>query len=151
MLFTAALLGVLLLFDEICSNERHLTLLAVVFGGLIGIATLLRPTAISSPRCLLQCSICKSEQSFRRSNFSLYRQFLPSSFSRRGQHATMPCSVNLCSRLRAVAVTCGWATIRPLAGFYQKPPDHPGLNEVQLDHFSRTTQSPISSRRPWRL
>lgn len=48
MLFTAALLGVLLLFDEICSNERHLTLLAVVFGGLIGIATLLRPTAISS-------------------------------------------------------------------------------------------------------
>ena len=48
MLFTAALLGVLLLFDEICSNERHLTLLAVVFGGLIGFATLLRPTAISS-------------------------------------------------------------------------------------------------------
>jgi hypothetical protein len=47
--FAAALLGVLLLFDEICSNERHFTLPAVVLGGLAGFACLLRPTAILFP------------------------------------------------------------------------------------------------------
>jgi 4-amino-4-deoxy-L-arabinose transferase-like glycosyltransferase len=135
MLFTATLLGVLLLFDEICSNERHLTLLAVVFGGLIGIATLLRPTAILLPALLASVFYLQKRAivptlkllsistvltlivlaPWSARNYALFGELVLTSTSGGG---------NL------------WMGNNPATtGFYQKPPDHPGLNEAQLDRL----------------
>jgi 4-amino-4-deoxy-L-arabinose transferase-like glycosyltransferase len=135
MLFTAALLGVLLLFDEICSNERHLTLLAVVFGGLIGIAALLRPTAILLPALLA-------------SVFYLQKRAIVPTLKLLSISTVLtlivlaPWSARnyaLFGELVLTSTSGGsnlWMGNNPTTtGFYQKPPNPPGMNEVQLDRF----------------
>lgn len=133
MLFAAALLGVLLLFDEICSNERHLTLLAAVFGGLIGIATLLRPTAILLPALLALVFYLQKRTIVPAlkllSISTLLTLIVLTPWAAR--------NYALFGELVLTSTSGGsnlWMGNNPATtGFYQQPPDHPGLNEVQSD------------------
>jgi 4-amino-4-deoxy-L-arabinose transferase-like glycosyltransferase len=133
MLFAAALLGVLLLFDEICSSDKHFRLLAAILGGLIGFATLLRPTAILLPALLgavfymqrrkivpslelvsiatVLMLIVLTPWSAR--NYALFGEAVLTSTSG---------GANL------------WMGNNPATtGFYQTPPDHTGMNEVEIN------------------
>jgi len=133
MLFAAALLGVLLLFDEICSNERHLTLLAVVFGGLIGIATLLRPTAILLPALLAVVFYLQKRTIVP----ALKLLFVSTVLALIVLAPWSARNYALFGELVLTSTSGGsnlWMGNNPATtGFYQQPPDHPGLNEVQLD------------------
>jgi 4-amino-4-deoxy-L-arabinose transferase-like glycosyltransferase len=158
MLFTAALLGVLLLFDEICSSERHFKLLAVALGGLIGFASLVRPTAILFPALLTSVFYVQKREivaSLKLLSITTVLTFL----------ILAPWSArNYALFGEPVFTTSGgvnlWMGNNPTTtGFYQTPPgwrsgeshnpttpgvhqDVPtifeGMNEVQIDRFFRS-------------
>jgi 4-amino-4-deoxy-L-arabinose transferase-like glycosyltransferase len=132
-LFAAALLGVLLLFDEICSSERHFKLLTVALGGLIGFATLLRPTAILLPALLGPVFYVEKRKiipSLKLVSITTVLMLV----------VLMPWSARnytLFGELVLTSTSGGanlWMGNNPTTtGFYQPPPVDAGLNEVQLN------------------
>ncbi len=133
MLFAVALLGILSLFDEICSNERHFKLLSVVLGALIGFATLLRPTAILFPALLALVFYVQKRKiipSLKLISITTVLMLI----------ILMPWSVRnyaLFGELVLTSTSGGanlWMGNNPTTtGFYQSPPEHAGMNEVQLN------------------
>ena len=136
MPFAAALLGVLLLFDEICSNQKHFTWLAVVLGGLIGFASLLRPTAILLPALLASVFYAQN------------RKFIPSLklifiTAVLALVILMPWAARNYALFGEPVITTSaganmWMGNNPTTtGFYQSPPSYLGMNEVQVDRILR--------------
>jgi len=132
-LFAAALLGILLLFDEICSSERHFKLLTVVLGGLIGFATLLRPTAILLPVLLAPVFYVEKRKIFPSLKFVSITTVLM-------LIVLVPWSARnyaLFGELVLTSTSGGanlWMGNNPATtGFYQTPPVDAGMNEVQLN------------------
>jgi 4-amino-4-deoxy-L-arabinose transferase-like glycosyltransferase len=133
MLFAAALLGILCLFDEICSNESHVKLLSVALGGLIGFASLLRPTAILLPAVLALVFYLQKRKiipSLKLISITTVVMLI----------ILMPWSARNYALFGepVLASTSGgavlWMGNNPTTtGFYQKPPDYAGMNEVQLN------------------
>lgn len=135
MLFTVALLGVLLLFDEISSSQKHFKLSAVVLGALIGIASLFRPTAILLP--VLFASLFYVQ---KRTIVSSLKLLSISTFSMLLVLAPWSARNYVVFGKAVFASTSGgsnlWMGNNPTTtGFYQKPPNPPGMNEVQLDRY----------------
>jgi hypothetical protein len=133
MLFAAALLGVLCLFDEICSNERHFKLLTVLLGCLIGFASLLRPTAILLPALLASVFYLQKRKiipSLKLVSITTVLMLI----------ILMPWSARnyaLFGELVLTSTSGGanlWMGNNPTTtGFYQTPPDYAGMSEVQIN------------------
>jgi hypothetical protein len=133
MLFAAVLLGILCLFDEICSNERHFKLLSVVLSALIGFATLLRPPAILFPALLASVFYLQKRKiipSLKLISITTILMLI----------ILMPWSSRnyaLFGELVLTSTSGGanlWMGNNPTTtGFYQSPPDYAGMNEVQLN------------------
>ena len=133
ILFAAALLGVLCLFDEICRNERHFKLLTVLLGCLIGFASLLRPTAILLPALLASVFYVQKREiipSLKLVSITTVLMLI----------ILMPWSARNYALFGepVLSSTSGgavlWMGNNPTTtGFYQKPPDYAGMNEVQLN------------------
>jgi 4-amino-4-deoxy-L-arabinose transferase-like glycosyltransferase len=150
MLFTAALLGVLLVFDEICSHEGHFSLLAAVLGGLIGCASLIRPTAILLPALVTSVYYVHKRKvipSLKLISITTVLTLI----------VLLPWSARNYALFGEVVLTSTsgganlWMGNNPATtGGYQKPPDLEGMNEVQLDRFFRNeavtyiTQAPTA-------
>jgi 4-amino-4-deoxy-L-arabinose transferase-like glycosyltransferase len=138
MLFTAALLGVLLLFDKICSNQAHFKLLAVTLGSLMGFASLLRPPALLLPGLLALVFFVQ-----RRKIISSLKLFAITTVVM--LIVVMPWSVRnyaLFGEFVAISTSGGgnlWMGNNPMTtGFYQEGPTFDvGMNEAQKDRILR--------------
>jgi 4-amino-4-deoxy-L-arabinose transferase-like glycosyltransferase len=138
LLFTAALLGVLLLFDKICSDERHLKLLAVALGCLIGLASLMRPPALLLSAVLASVFFVQKWKiipSLKLASITIFFTLI----------VLMPWSARnyaLFGELVLISSSGGanvWMGNNPTTtGFYQDPPSlDPGMNEAQKDRYLR--------------
>src|ERR1700730_14740784 len=138
MLFAAALLGVLLLFDKICSNERHFKLLAVALGSLIGFASLLRPPALLLPALLASVFYVQKRKiipSLKLISITTVLMLI----------VIMPWSARnyaLFGELVVISTSGGadlWMGNNPTTtGFYQEPPTFDaGMNDAQKDRILR--------------
>jgi 4-amino-4-deoxy-L-arabinose transferase-like glycosyltransferase len=138
LLFAAALLGVLLLFDKICSNERHFKLLAVALGSLIGLASLLRPPALLLPAVLALVFYVQKRKIIP----SLKLVSITTVFM---LIVIMPWSARNYALFGEFVLTSTsggadlWMGNNPTTtGFYQDPPSlNAGMNEAQKDRFLR--------------
>ena len=138
MLFTAVLLGVLLLFDKICSGEPHFNLLAVGLGSLIGSASLLRPPALLLPALLAFVFFLQKRKiilSLKLFSITAVLMLI----------VVMPWTVRnyaVFGEFVAISTTGGtnlWMGNNPTTtGFYQPAPIiDAGLNEAQRDRILR--------------
>jgi 4-amino-4-deoxy-L-arabinose transferase-like glycosyltransferase len=138
LLFAAALLGVLLLFDTICSNERHLKLLTVALGCLIGLASLLRPPALLLPAVLASAFYVQKRQiipSLKLLSITIVFMLI----------VIMPWSARNYALFGELVLTSSsgganlWMGNNPTTtGFYQDPPSlDAGMNEAQRDRYLR--------------
>ena len=134
-LFTAALLGILLLFDKIVSDKKHFAWLAAGLGILIGLTSLLRPPALLFPGLLAFVFLLQKRQIVS----SLKLLCITSAF-------TLLVIAPWCARNHAlfgqfVAVSTSggmnlWMGNNPdTTGGYQAPPQIDGANEAQIDQI----------------
>jgi 4-amino-4-deoxy-L-arabinose transferase-like glycosyltransferase len=138
LLFAAALLGVLLLFDSICSNERHSKLQVVALGCLIGLASLLRPPALFLPAVLASAFYVQKRQiilSLKLLSITIVFMLI----------VIMPWAARnyvLFGELVLTSSSGGanlWMGNNPTTtGFYQDPPPlDASMNEAQRDRYLR--------------
>jgi 4-amino-4-deoxy-L-arabinose transferase-like glycosyltransferase len=159
MLFTAVLLSVLLLFDEICSREKDFRFLAIGLGALIGFASLLRSPALLLPALLAlvfyvqKRTIIPSLKLISITTVLMLIVILPWSarnYALFGEPVVISTSggVNLWIGNNPTVAGLSGSYRDPPAwrpgeshnptetGIYQEPSDlYPGMNEAQIDRF----------------